>query len=420
MKIFVMMAAAAFAGAAFASPPEPDTDLTALDLADKAPTETGKTGDWQVVLEGAVVRAEPRNGSRSYNDQRATLDVRFDKVIAPGLRAVVSNRLDVFGRRTEAGHHPVNTLKEASLTWQPSPDRIVDFGRINVRQGVATGYNPTDYFKFNAVRAITSADPDTLRKNRLGTVMLRGQMLWSTGSLSALVSPKLGSKPSGDPFDLDFGATNGQHRWMFALSQKFSERIAPQFLLYGEKGASPQLGMNLTTLLNDATVMNIEWSGGRSPTWQAEMADVKAPEHYANKVAAGVTYTAPSKLSLTVEYAYNGWAPDHDGWTALRASPLAHYTKYRTLMRDRLDLPTRHALFFYGTWQDAGLRHLDLTLMRRYNKDDRSGLAWLEARYHWKRADLALQLQYNHGDYRSEYGVLPDRRRWQAVSTWYF
>lgn len=404
--LMIAMMAAALGG-------PPDTDLGALALADQTSAETAHTGDWQVALEGAAVRAMPRDGSPAYDDQRATLDVRFDKALAPGWRAVFSNRLDVFGRRTEAGHHPVNTLKEAFVSWHSTPDSIIDFGRINVRQGVGLAYNPTDFFKLNAVRAITSADPDTLRKNRLGTVMLRSQMLWDSGSFTALYAPKLGDKPDGDAFALDAGATNGEQRYMFALSQKFSERISPQFLLYGEKGGSPQLGMNLTTLLSDATVFNLEWAGGRSPSWEG-------PKHYANKLTTGVTHTTKSKLSLTFEYGYNGWAPELDSWDALRAGSLAEYTRYRTLMRDRLDLPTRHALFFYGTWQDAGLRHLDLTLMRRFNKDDHSGLAWLEGRYHWKQADLALQFQINHGAERSEYGVLPDRRRWQLVSTWYF
>ena len=407
-----------------ATPPKPDTDLDALALADKAPDESGKAGDWQGALEVAMVRAAPRDGSAAYDDQRVALDLRLDKALAPGWRAVVSNRLDVFGRRTASGQHPVNTLKEASLSWQPTPERIVDIGRINVRQGVATGYNPTDFFKLNAVRAITSADPDTLRKNRLGSVMLRGQTLWDSGSLSALYSPKLGKGPNDAPFALDAGATNDRERWMFALSQKLSQRVSPQFSLYGEQGGAPQLGMNLTTLLGDATVLNVEWSGGRTATWQAEMTaagtGATGPRRYANKVATGVTFTTRNKLSLTMEYEYNGWAPDLDGWASLRSDSLANYTRYRTLMRDRLELPTRHALFFYGTWQDAGLRNLNLTLMRRYNTDDHSGLAWAEARYHWKRADLAMQFQSNGGADRSEYGVLPDRRRRQMVASWYF
>ncbi|QNA87335.1 hypothetical protein G4G28_00560 [Massilia sp. Dwa41.01b] len=341
-------------------------------------------------------------------------------MVAPGWRVVLANRLDVFGRRTEAGHHAVNTLKEASISWQNTPNTIVDLGRINVRQGVATGYNPTDYFKRNAVRAITSADPDTVRKNRLGTVMLRGQVLWDSGSLSALYSPKLGDRPSGAPFAFDAGATNGSERWLVSASQKFGARITPQWLLFKEEGRSPQLGMNLSALLSDAAVLNLEWSGGRAPTWEAELFGVAGPARYANKAAAGVTYTTRSKLSLTLEAEYNGWAPDRAGWDALRAGSLVDYSRYRTLMRDRLDLPTRRALFFYGSWQDAGLRHLDLTLMRRHNLDDRSGLAWLEGRYHWTHADLALQFQYNGGRERSEYGVLPDRRRWQLVSTFYF
>lgn len=421
-----LMAAALLAGplhaGAAGEPPDAslDTDLAALALADAALEETGKAGDWQVALEGALVRAQRRAGGDAYEDGRATLDLRFDKMVAPGWRIVAANRLDLFKRRTEAGHHAVNTLKEAAVSWQVTPAAIVDLGRINVRQGVATGYNPTDYFKRNAVRAITSSDPDTLRRNRLGTVMLRGQVLWDSGSLSALYSPKLGKRPSGDPFDFDAGATNDSERWLVSASQKLGARLSPQWLLFKEEGGAPQLGMNLAALLSDAAVLNVEWSGGRAPTWQTDLSGVDLPARYANKAAVGVTYTTRGKLSLTFEAQYNGWAPEREAWARLREAAPATYTRYRTLLRDRLDLPSRRALFFYGTWEDAGLRHLDLTLMRRHNVDDGSGLAWLEGRYHWKHADLALQFQYNGGSARSEYGVLPDRRRWQLVSTFYF
>ena len=46
-------------------------------------------------------------------------------------------------------------------------------GRINVRNGAALGYNPTDFFRSGALRSVVSIDPNSLRENRLGTVMLR-------------------------------------------------------------------------------------------------------------------------------------------------------------------------------------------------------------------------------------------------------
>ena len=55
------------------------------------------------------------------------------------------------------------------------PDTLIDLGRINVRNGVALGYNPTDYFRAGAVRAAVSVSPASLKENRQGSVMLRGQ-----------------------------------------------------------------------------------------------------------------------------------------------------------------------------------------------------------------------------------------------------
>ena len=61
--------------------------------------------------------------------------------------------------------------------------------------------------------------------------MLRGQTVWSGGSLTALASPHLADQPSDAAFSLDLGATNRQDRWLLALSHQLSESISPQWLL---------------------------------------------------------------------------------------------------------------------------------------------------------------------------------------------
>ena len=77
--------------------------------------------------------------------------------------------------------------------------------------------------------------------------------------------------------------------------------------------------------------------------------------------------------------------------------------------------PTRQHVFLYAVWQDALVKHLDLTAMVRRDLVDHSRLQWLEARYHWTRMDLALQSQLNSGEPGSNYGALPDRRAWQLL-----
>jgi len=74
----------------------------------------------------------------------------------------------------------------------------------------------------------------------------------------------------------------------------------------------------------------------------------------------------------------------------------------------------------YALWQDALVQRLELNAMLRHNLADHSRLAWLEARYHLERADLALQWQVQSGKAGSEYGTAPQHRAWQALVRRYF
>ena len=194
------------------------------------------------------------------------------------------------------------------------------------------GYNPTDYFRAGALRSVVSLDPASLRENRLGSAMLRGQQLWTGGSLTALYSPKLADQPSSATFSPDFGATNRRARWLMALSQKLADTLNPQWLLSGGAGQSPQLGMNLT----DARRTTRRWpiSNGRAGArlrsrrrrWRA-----RTTRRSARALASGLTYTTSNNISLTAEYEYNGAGLDRADWNALRRGPPAAYGLYRGL-----------------------------------------------------------------------------------------
>ena len=395
-------------------------DADALLLADTATSTVKAASDWQWYAETAFGQSTPRHGSSALSNQRLSLDVQVDTSFAPGWRAILADRLDVHWPAQSADQHSINTLKEAYLSWQAQEDRIVDVGRINARYGVATGYNPSDFLRAGAARSVVSVDPGSLKKNRLGSVMMRGQTLWSGGSLTALYSPKLAQQPSAAPFSPDFGATNNQHRWLLSVSQQLTENLAPQWLIYGSERQPPQLGFNLTTLVGEASVAFVEWSGGRSRTQLSRALNTTDDTAWRNRLAAGVTYTTQSKLSLTLEYDYNGAALNKVDWDALmRGSPIA-YGQYRKWAQYAQDLPTQQAVFLYALWQDAMIKHFDLSGMLRINVADRSRLSWLEARYHWDRVDLALQWQLNSGKAASEYGAMTPRRAWQALLRYYF
>jgi len=402
-----------------------DSDTAALEAADQTASAPKKPSDWHAFLEPALGLAKMRIGDSPQDIERLSGDVRYESGFAPRWRAVFADRLDLVNEDPLLDQRSANTLKEAYVSWQPQSSLIFDLGRVNLRNGVAYGYNPTDYFRVNAIRSVVSIDPASLRENRLGSVMLNGQALWTGGSVSALYSPKLASfvladSPSNSTFSPMLGATNHVNRWLITASQRVSDRFSPQCMLYGEEQASPQLGCNLTALLSDASVAYLEWSGGRSPSLLSQALSGTDDTAYRNRLATGLTYTTPKKLSLTFEYEYNGAGLDSESWNALIHGPPGALALFGEFVLEAQEPPTKQALFFYAHWQDALVLHLDLSAMQRYDVATNSGQTWLEARYHWDRVELALQWQLNSGTSGSVYGSLPAQQIWQALVRYYF
>ena len=401
-------------------------DDDALSLAD-ATSATTKTvrSDWRIFTElsaGQVALRQFAGSDVTADAQRLSVDVLFDKKLTQEWRVVFSDRLDLSRQSspTASPDKTLNTLKETYLSWQPQSNRVLDAGRINARYGLAQGYNPTDFLRDGANRSITSVDPDSIRENRMGTAMLRGQMLWAGGSLTAIAAPKLADAPNDSSWSADLGSTNNRNRWLLAVSHPYSEGLNPQVMLFGDDQQPVQMGLNLATLFNDATVLHLEWSGGRMPSQLAQALTPSPPETFRNKVATGLTYTTSNKISLTAEYHYNGAAPTPSEWDTVRAGSPLDYARYRLLTQDRLELVTRHAAFFRGTWQDAFIHKLDLAAMLRSNQDDHSRLSWLEARYRFDKTEFAMQWQLTSGDAGTEYGTYPQHRNLQVLGRYFF
>ena len=305
----------------------------------------------------------------------------------------------------------MNTLREAYLSWQITPDTMVDIGRVNLRYGSAVGYNPTDFFKVGALRSIVSPDPASLRENRQGTVVVQGQKLWSDSSVALVLSPRLASTSSDSAASFDFGATNPSNRWLLAGSHKFSEQFNPQFLLHGGEGMSTQAGFNLSGLVNSATVAFAELSTGRSRSLAAQALGLDEPERLQRRAALGVTYTTSFNLSVTTELEYNSAAPDADQWSAWRSGAPTNPLRMLGTSLTRQDLPVRRAVFMYASWKDAAIKNLNLSGFVRRDSETRSREQWLEMRYRWQSADAALQWQLWSGGPESLYGSVPRPRR---------
>lgn len=408
--------AVSFAGSARAD----DSDALALE---SAPEPAQKTPDSPLrwYAEGAVGRMTQRYGLPTVDTRRLSLDLKWSARLSDHWRVLLSDRIDDIHPVDAGAHSTVNSLREAYASWQgEAGQNLVEFGRINLRNGPAYGFNPTDYFRDGALRAITTADPFALRENRLGTVMLRWQRLWSDGGVSLALAPKVADAPNDASFSPDLGATNNRNRALASWSAKFSDRISGQLLALADAERGPQFGASLTGLLLDSTVLHFEWSRGRDDDLFKKVVFSDQQKATRNRVSTGLTYATAGRLSLTAEYEYDGFAPDRAAWDAAAPAGAAVLGSYLLAAQARQDIASRQAWVLYASQKSAFWKSLDLTALLRLNAGDHSQLAWIEARYHWPSFDGALQWQSTRGSAFSENGLVPARQSLQLLGSWYF
>lgn len=400
----------AWAGAASAD----DNDALALESAAPA-AEAGGDKATRLLVEGALGREAQRHGLPDQTVSRVSLDLSHSQRLRSSWRLGFSDRLDYVDPAAASGQFTVNSLREVYVGWQNGDgSQTAELGRVNWRNGPAYGYNPTDYFRETALRTITTVDPLALRENRLGTVMLRFQQLWPTSAVSLAIAPRLSNAPSSESFSPDWGATNRRHRALATWSGRSSDRFGGQLLAFYDDGIGGQLGANATALLGDALVAHGEISRGKD-----EMALSGTPARLAvrNRLSAGATYTTSTRLALTAEYEYNGFAADQAAWTGATPEALRGYLIGSLSSQE---IASRRAWLLYANQKSALWKNLDVSALLRLNMDDESRMGWVELRYHWPQFDAALQWQANRGPTLSEFGLLPTEQSIRLVGAWYF
>ena len=331
-----------------------------------------------------------------------------------------------------------NDFREGYVTWEPEARKYLEAGRVNVRNGVALGFNPTDFFKARTLVDQASLDPSVIRQNRLGTVMARGQSIWDGGSVSISLAPKLSSpapittssQPSLNP-SLD--RTNGTNRMLLSASVDVSD-LNPQALIYAESGRT-RLGLTLSHQISQSIVGYAEWSGGKQQTLAAQAADygkrtgtlpsdvpalppTDSAEKFRNDLALGASWTSESKITVNVEYHYHQSGFSRQDWknwfdtgaaSASRADITGELWYVRGFANAEQQPLTRRQAFLRADWQDAFVPHLELTALAFVNLYDGSKLAQLSASYDLSDAwTFRAYISANIGGSRSERGSVPE------------
>jgi hypothetical protein len=396
---------------------DPDADALALEAAPVGKTEPA--GGLKLSLEAALGQGKLRSGGDTQTLRRASVDLVYATRLDKQWRFTLSDRLDSL--HPNDGEATVNSLRELYVGWQDSAAQwLVEFGRVNLRQGPGLGFNPTDFFRDGALRVSTTVNPLLVREYRLGSVMLRGQRLWSDGSLAVSYSPKLSDHASTDGWSADLGASNARNRGLVSLGTQWSSSTSTQLHVYAEQGGRPQVGASISSLVGGATVAFAEWSWSRERPLLDRAVGAATPAVSGHRIAAGLTYTTASKLSITGEIEHSDFALDSDQRDALAAAQPVLLGAYLFEAQRRQDLAARNAFLIYAKQTDAFWRNFDVTTLLRVNADDHSTLAWLELRYHWNSLDLGLQALQYRGRAGSEFGSSPYTRTLQVLATYYF
>jgi hypothetical protein len=373
-------------------------------------------------------------------EERLFLDARLDWALNDTLNVVYSGRLNL---RAEddlpfPGHENIrHDFREGYLAWRVGDGAFLEIGRINLKSGVALGFNPTDFFKNRAVVEPLSADPSVLREDRLGTVMLLGQRVWNGAALTVALAPKLkrasainfnDNLPSFNPM---FDRTNADTRILVKASVTLFDDVSPELLFYNEAGRS-SVGLNLTRAFGQSVVGYVEWAGGDRaslvhdafalgratgslPFSFPSIIPQSAASPFRNDLSLGASYATESEMTFNLEYHYHqaGFSDaDWRNWfgvgAASNASALGALWYIRSYAGDRQEPMARSSVFLRASWQDAFVHDLALSAFVNADTRDGSGIAHVTADYYLSRDWTAGALiDANFGTRHSDFGSLP-------------
>jgi hypothetical protein len=328
-------------------------------------------------------------------------------------------------------------LRELFLSWSLDSQRrwFIDFGRVNVRNGVAYAFNPTDFFRTQSVVDETSQDPSVRRENRLGTLMVRGQYFLGGSTLTAIYAPKLYEEPLAlttvpswpDP---QLRRTNADNRVELSASVDFGHDLSPQAVLF-HSGDRWAYGVNMARGFGTQTTAYVEWSatrrsslvteamqyGARTGTFGGSVPPIPADPtaHLDHDLAAGVSYTTRSNVNFIAEYDLHQAGLSKTDWrnwfaVGMAGNPFLHaelwYLRdYAAVQQEPI---SRQSLFLRLAKDNCLLPDLSVSALALVDLTGASGLGQADVSYRVSnRLQLELIFQTALGSRRSDFGSLP-------------
>ena len=423
MKAGAAVLAVLLAGPVWA---QQDRDLDLIPIPSGGPAPAGEpAANRRIYLEDAVTVSSNRAGPQPPPDwqERLLLDIRTQGQLGDDVGLVYSGRLNLRAENdlsTPNHEEVVNDLREVYVAWHPAGELYLDFGRINLKSGIALGFNPTDFFKTRSVVEPLSADPSVQREDRLGTLMVRGQYIAEGASLTVAAAPAV-THPTPiygnldlHSFDPSFDRTNAADRFLVKGSVDLSDEVSPELLIYRE-GGQTSYGLNIADNFGQSVVGYLEWSGSRREDL------VETPgRRFENQLATGFSYTSESKITFNLEYHFDQASFTGGDWRRWFASGGALWS-LRASAQDRQEPISRHSAFLRMDWTDAFVTDLELTAFANTDLHDGSTLLQAGAAYYLS-GDWTVggQVSANAGGRRTDFGSLPQAASFLLQVSRYF
>jgi hypothetical protein len=376
---------------------------------------------------------------------RTSLDIDYNLQLNQWLKISLSDRLNgyvgnmiPFPSNESAG----NDFREAFLTFEPFPMTYLEAGRINLKNGTALGYNPSDFFKTQSSVNIASIDPSAQKENRLGTVMIEDQQIWDNGSLTLAFAPKLQNETqlqttSISGFNPLFGQTNYTNRFLASLSYDIANMNPKALIFIDNIGA--HIGLSLSKVISSSVIAYAEWAGvteaditNRALTKNTQtlpigtMIQSNTSAAFQNDLAIGASWTSSSKLTINLEYHYHQSGlneGDFNRWISLGSSNSTMAEVYwfiRQYAAQQQEPLMQHEFFALFDYPDVIQSKLNLDAVAFISPYDGSILAQESVSYFISRKmTLGVFISESLGSLLSVYGSLPSIMSMALRVVWY-
>jgi hypothetical protein len=219
-----------------------------------------------------------------------------------------------------------NFLKEFYFNLRPTQSFLLTLGRRNIIDGVGYSRNPVDFLANPSTLPGANFDNRFRLRNREGSIIARGELLWQGGAMSYTYVPQIAPSDASDPkvrTEIDrltqFNRSDAHWAKLYQLVAGYDLSL---HYFYRQRH---HFGLAVAKVLGDALELHAEGRATRGssvltpykrsediyvgPTLvQPALYDFesRSDETWYARVLVGAQYTFENKLNLSTEYYYNG------------------------------------------------------------------------------------------------------------------